>query len=353
MFLGTINLVIIFGIIVFGLWPFNFWPKNQVDWLEGQNGVHFYGRGIIFGEAPTPSSLHPFSLEICLQPEKESYDYTARILSLHDGRRTEKVVLSQWKSGLIIQKRIQHRPEESYPKVGIRNALPKGEKRFLTLTSGPDGTKVYIDGKLAGKYPGFHLSADNDSSFGRIVLGNSPRGTQPWHGNLYSLAVYGHSLTEEQVFRHYQGSVKKEGPPVEKGGLFALYLFDEHSGARANDGAGRNPLLIPSGFEVLQKTILVPPWEDFRWTLSYMKDVMTNILGFVPFGFFLSAYLRARTPSAIYRLLLISLLFTGFLGVSIELIQAHLPTRSSQLMDVIMNMLGAALGTVLFHKIVK
>jgi glycopeptide antibiotics resistance protein len=79
-------------------------------------------------------------------------------------------------------------------------------------------------------------------------------------------------------------------------------------------------------------------------------DVLTNILGFIPFGFFLSAYLSMRKPCSIFQLLLISILFAGCISLSIELIKVYLPTRNSQIIDIITNTTGTAVGVVLFFK---
>jgi glycopeptide antibiotics resistance protein len=78
-------------------------------------------------------------------------------------------------------------------------------------------------------------------------------------------------------------------------------------------------------------------------------DVLTNLLGFIPFGFFLSAYLWMRKPRSIFRLLLISVIIAGCISLSIELIQVYLPTRSSQLTDILTNIFGAFLGGILFY----
>jgi glycopeptide antibiotics resistance protein len=95
--------------------------------------------------------------------------------------------------------------------------------------------------------------------------------------------------------------------------------------------------------------ILVPPWKDFSLSRSYFMDVLTNILGFIPFGFFFSAYLWLRKPSSIYQILLTSVLLAACISLSIELIQVYLPTRASQLTDAITNIFGAFLGGILFH----
>jgi VanZ family protein len=193
--------------------------------------------------------------------------------------------------------------------------------------------------------PKFHLFFTDEKPFGHIVLGNSPTGGEYWAGNLLSLAIYNRVLTGQEISQHYQGWKRSEQEE-----LVAFYPFDERSGQRGYDHAGRHHLFIPPGFEVLRETVLVPPWKDFQLNQSYFMDILTNILGFIPFGFFFSAYLCLKKPRSIYCLFLISLLFAGFLSLSIELVQVYLPTRSSQLMDVITNVLGTVIGVALFVK---
>jgi VanZ family protein len=260
------------------------------------------------------------------------------------------MTLSQWKSTIIAQGRIQNRHPERYPKVGVKDALLQGVKRLFTITSGPEGTKIYIDGKLAGNSPRFNLFLGNEGNIGQLILGNSPTGKQYWTGNLLGLAIYNRSLTEEEVLKSFESweNNKKSSLPKEEG-LVSSYLFNERSGTLAQDHVGGHHLLIPSRFKVLQKTILVPPWKDFSLSRSYFMDILTNILGFIPFGFFFSAYLCLRKPRSTYRILLISILLAGCISLSIELIQVYLPTRSSQLTDVITNILGAVLGVILFY----
>ena len=352
---GLICLIITAVIYLAGLWPFNFWPENKVKWLLGQNGVEFYGQALICSTIPSFQSssfpMESFSLEIWLRPERESYDYAARILSFYDQQKTENMTLSQWKSTFIAQGRIQNPHPERYPKVGVKDALLKGVKRLFTITSGLEGTKIYIDGKPMGNYPKFSLFLGNEGSIGQLVLGNSPTGSQYWTGNLLGLAIYNRSLIEEEVLKSFESWEKKEEPflPKEEG-LVSSYLFNERSGTLAHDNVGGHHLIIPPRFEILQKTILVPPWEDFRLSRSYFMDILTNILGFIPLGFFFSAYLWLRKLRSTYRILLVSVLFAGCISLSIELIQIYLPTRSSQLTDVLTNMLGTAIGVSLFLK---
>jgi VanZ family protein len=351
--LGLICLVITAVFFLAGLWPFNFSPENKVRWLQDQNGVQFYGQAIIFSQIPTPYSLHPCSVELWLQPATESSSHMGRIFSILDKQGSESFFIGQWRSHLILGKGIHGK--KTYREIGIRDVLKKGDKRFVTITSGVDGTNIYVDGILMKSSPRFQLFSMNEKPSGRIVLGNSPTGGEYWTGNLLSLAIYDRVLTGEEVSQHFPQHAPQHFPqhihrPKESGGdePVSFYIFDEHSGTLAHDSVGDHHLLIPSRFKVLKKTILVPPWEDFRFTRSYLMDVLTNILGFIPFGFFFSTYLWMRKPRSIFRLLITTTVIAGCMSLSIELIQVYLPTRSSQLTDVITNILGAALGVILF-----
>jgi VanZ family protein len=337
--LGLLLLAITSGILVAGLWPFNFRPENKVRWLKDQNGVQFYGRAIIVTQLPAPFPLYPCSVELCLQSTIDESSHIGHIFSFLDEHGSETFFIGQWKSHLLLGKGIHGK--KGYNEIGIRDVLKRGDRRFVTITSGVDGANIYVDGILLKSSPRFHLFSMNDKPSGKILLGNSPKGSEYWTGNLLSLSIYNRALTGEEVSRHPQSEGSKEG------GVIGRYLFDEHSGTLVHDSVGNNHLVIPREFEVLKKTVLVPPWEDFRFTRSYLMDILTNILGFIPFGFFISAYLRMKKPRSNLGLLLLSVIIAGCISLSIELIQVYLPSRSSQLTDVITNMLGAALGTYL------
>jgi len=340
---GALCLAMTAAILVAGLWPFNFRPENKVRWLKDQNGVEFYGQTIIFSQAPAPYSLHPCSVELWLQPTAEDSPHIGHIFSFFDDKKAETFFIGQWKSHLILGKGIHGK--KTYREIGVRDVLKKGERRFVTIASGADGTNLYVDGILMKSSPRFHLFSMNEKPSGKILLGNSPRGSEYWRGNLLSLAIYDRALIGEEVSEYSHGS---KGSGEE--GLVGLYLFDEHSGTLAHDSVGGYHLVIPPRFEVLKKTILVPPWEDFRFNRSYLMDILTNILGFIPFGFFFSAYLWMRKPRSNFRLLTMSIIIAGCMSLTIELIQVYLPTRSSQLMDVITNIFGTAIGVTLFLK---
>lgn len=355
--LGVSCLAIAMVIVVAGLWPFDFRPENKVNWLRDRDGVRFYGRGIIFSDPADKDSQRllfnggPITLEIWLQSEIEPNSYLPCILSLYDGNESEEFFLGQWKSSLILRTKVLDRKSKRpFREVGVGNALPKGQSRFIAITSDEKGTCIYVDGRLEKTSPNFSIIPENRSASKQIILGNSPRGKDHWLGNISGLAIYKRLLTAEQVFDHFQNWVSGKRPsPSKEENPVAIYLFDERAGTRIQDQINRYDLLMPPRFKTPQREILVPPWRDLRLNLSYFRDIMTNIFGFIPFGFFFLAYLYERRIRSGLNLSLLSIFAGGLLSLTIELIQVYLPDRNSQLMDVFTNTIGTALGAILFH----
>lgn len=85
---------------------------------------------------------------------------------------------------------------------------------------------------------------------------------------------------------------------------------------------------------------LFAPWPP-RWV---RYDVMTNLLAYVPFGFFTGLVPRAAS----YRRRLAVAVFVGsILSLTMETLQTYLPTRDASVADLLSNTAGAAIGGVL------
>jgi len=233
------------------------------------------------------------------------------------------------------------------------NALPTGKIRFVTVTSNKKGTAIYIDGKLTKFSSSYTLINENKRLSGQIILGNSSTGNNIWTGNLLGLAIYNQSLKADQIFQHYQTWLQDGSPSSsEKEGLVSLYLFDEHHGPLVHSRLGlKHHLLIPTTFQIIEKSILTPPlpWRDIRLTLSYLTDIFINIIGFIPFGFFFSLYLYNIKHFSRRRIYFITIFLGGGISLIIELLQVYLPSRTSSLTDLICNISGTVLGVILFQ----
>jgi VanZ family protein len=372
--LGIFCLLLTAGIVIACLWPFNFHPVNKVEWVKDGNGITFNGQAIVFSLGPlaipeTASKNESITIELFIQPHREIRTIVASLLTLYD-RDLDQFIIGQWKKELIIRTRSEQLySQRHYHEIGVENALQKDATHLITITSGRETTNIYVDGNLEKSAPHFSLISEGLRLSGQLVLGNSPEGTQSWNGTYLGLAIYGRSLNSEEVLDHYhewqlETNSKDLYPKdalyrLSTGKLasrlnslrpspIALYLFDEHGGGQILDHSGnQNHLQIPANFHRLRKIILGLPAKDQWFSHSNLMDIAINIIGFAPFGFFLSAWLR-QTERLSALLVFGITIFLGFcLSLTVELIQAYLPTRDSSLLDVLSNILGTAAGVFL------
>jgi hypothetical protein len=342
------------AILMVGLWPFNFNPSNKVEWLRDGKGIRFYGQGMVISKEPlvtrqTTSSPGSITMELFIRPLKEYNNMVATILTLYMPHQ-EQFILGQWKRELIIRiPAAKAAGKRRYREIGLANILEKDTTHLIAVSSRKERTDIYVDGQRGKSFPHFSLIPAAGGLSGYLILGNSPEGIHSWNGTFLGLAVYDRSFSEKEALDHYHAWQKHERPALsEEKKPLALYLFDEQ-GEQIQDRSGnQNNLLIPATFHPLRRIILGFPAKDqwfSRWNLT---DVTINILGFAPFGFFLSAWLRLVKNLPALRVYGISILLGFCLSLAIELVQVYLPARDSSLLDVISNILGTALGVFIF-----
>jgi VanZ family protein len=350
-FLGIVCLALWLGVLGFGLWPFDFFPRNRVNWLQNQNGIHFDRYGQAFSTAPwDPSSNSAasndgsLSIEMWLHSWEKEYPQVSAIFSIEDPANLDNFAILQSGPDLLVRGQfLDTHNRVSARKLWIHNACQKGDPRFITLTSGREGTALYLEGVLERRYP---LTLKRDSFFGRFLLGHPASGHQAWTGDLLGLAIYDQTLAAVDVSKHYKvWQDARTTDLIGKQGLAAFYPFDERSGMLIHNRAGLAPnLLIPKEFRVVNKMALSQKIDISR---SDLDDIMVNILGFAPFGFFLCACLRHAKHLGKVRSILLTIALGGITSLAIELLQAYLPSRDSSLLDVIDNTLGTALGAAM------
>ena len=88
---------------------------------------------------------------------------------------------------------------------------------------------------------------------------------------------------------------------------------------------------------------LIPFKEMFRYNITsklFIKNIIGNILLFMPFGLFVTAYLDVRHTTQVVILTLIS-------SISIEIVQKIIG-RVFYVDDIILNVVGGFLGSVIF-----
>lgn len=351
--LKTICAVILGGVLVAGLWPFHA-PKNDVSWLNGEDGVRFGDYGSIVSDGTFKISQSQAksasSIEIWLEPGRIHSSGT--ILAFYQsGRRAVPFALRQSLGDLVIQLKRQKASRVDNDKIYVDDVLIFQKPVFLTICSDQSGTTIYSDGIPVKKTPTFRFS-DQDLT-GQLIIGNSPITTHNWSGKLRAFAIYDHDLTASEVSQHYLNWVKKKGTDIDKSeGLVALYLFDERGGNVAHNRMDPTTnLQIPNRFFILSEQFLERPWDEFQLTRHYWEDISINIAGFIPVGFFFCAYFSAIRKFRQAMWLTTALGFA--VSLTIEVLQAFLPTRDSGMTDLITNTFGTALGTMLWRWTVR
>jgi len=336
-------------ILVAGLWPFHS-PKNDVTWLAGGNGIRIGNHGCLVSSGPLRAydskDNSSGSLELWIKPAFATKG--RRTILAFEGPGDDATAFSLQQNGntLIIQRKntdvngVLHTAEFVF-----REALVGDSRTELTVTMGPHDTRVYRNGVLATT----SLLIGNPTPVfaGRLVLGNFLNVGGTWPGQVYGLAIYGRQLAPEEVTSHYEEWNNSHQPTVtQQERPVALYSFTERAGRTVHDQLGsHNNLLIPERYLVLHPQFLSAPWRHFRSTPGYWKDVAINIIGFVPFGFSFFAYFSTVRVSK--KAALIAVLLGFFTSLTIEVLQAWLPTRNSGINDLITNTLGTGLGVLL------
>ena len=210
-----------------------------MEWIQNGNGIRFYGQGIVFSRESlvTPavtSRKAPFTIELLIRPIKEPDENMPSILTLYDGN-LEQIIISHWKTTLIIQSAYG---QNEHREIGIANALRKDITHLIIVTSGEEGTDIYVDGKIEKSFP-HSLLPDDQKPAGYLILGNSPGGDSPWNGAFFGLAILDRSLSGEEALAHYR-AWQERGQPLFSGNEkpLALYPFDEHGGDQILDRSG-------------------------------------------------------------------------------------------------------------------
>lgn len=222
---GLVCAFVLCGILVAGLAPFRR-PRNAVTWLGNENGPRFGRYGTIWssGEFAASTRNEPScSLEIWLQPNLANA--SSSILGFYTPENPLQFSVHQYRASLILIRKNQADPPGTQL-IGIANVLRPIKPAFITITSGPQKTSIYVDGSLVKPFPLFQIGAD---CVGQLVFGTSSIENDSWTGELRGLAIYKRELTPAEVLRHYETWTTRGRPAVSGDeNAMRIYLFDEH-----------------------------------------------------------------------------------------------------------------------------
>ena len=309
--------------------------------LHNETGVRFERFGIAYAEINNlynPSSSKNFTIEIAIKPEISRFYKFDLIMTIHDGKDSDQLIIGQWQTGLIIMNGDDYSHKRKTKRISADIFNKPFKKMMLTVKTGDNGTRLYINGKLIKSDPDLTLMFPAGKKV-ILTLGNSVYGNNSWNGNIYGFALYDHHLPNKIIENHFKGWKKinsftgyiDENP---------LLLFDFDKSESSSFSEKNSELIIPAYFPLLKKRILEAPWVG----IDNFRDMIINLLGLMPLGFILYALFLNLFTMPHKKIILITILICFVISLFIEITQAWIPSRSSQSLDLILNAAGGGLG---------
>jgi VanZ family protein len=340
--------VIVMGITLgAGLWPFSFHVKNQAWWKPEQAGLYFGNTGMALSDgkfAGRATVATGCSIELWIEP-RLAWD-SSTILSFYEPGITPRIQVRQSGDDLVYTTSDGPEGQNKKRNVFVDRVFRKGERILVTLTSSDDTLNLYVNGVLKKSVKNMQMRAADFS--GTLIVANAPYGNLSWTGTFRGLALYDRALRAEEISEDYNlWQHDRELQARKAAQAYSLYLFSEQSGDRLHNVGRAGPdLIIPKSYFIIQPDLLVPFWKEYRPSSEYARDLAINVFGLVPLGVCFAALFAWLI--GIRR----SLLYTTVLGfcvsLTIEVLQAFIPTRFSGTTDLITNTSGTALGAWLY-----
>lgn len=348
--LGFLCLLLAGTLLAFGLWPFNPFPPNHVAWLPNEDGLRFTKDGVVFSSASLKfdamAARSSCALELWLQPAEGSTSDPTTFLAFYSAESPLKFRLLQFRDELLLrsQKR-DSSGRQRQAELAVGNVFRQSVPVLIGISVSRGETTIYLNGSLATRSTQFPSSCDDLT--GQLILGSSPVAYKTWHGDMLGLALYDHGLSSGDALAHFEAWKNRSASSYIDDSASTAFYFRERTGRLTRNQVTSQPdLQIPLTFNIPHKRILLPPWKEFYPTREYVADLIVNVVGFIPWGFLFYAYLkfgRGHDRSGSLTLL------AGFaISLTIELLQAFIPSRYSGTTDLITNTFGTGLGILIW-----
>ena len=286
-----------------------------------------------------------WTIEIVVVPGSIRKKGFSPLLVMHDGVDRRQLAIWQYGALLIVMNGNDYSYSRREPRIVAKNVLSLQQTRHLAITSGKQGTHLFVDGILAAADSKWKLSIPVHGNPLRLVLGNSVYGKHGWTGDLHGLAISGEAFSAETVRLRFErwaaghslDFLKQETPAL-------LYTFDPKTAGNIAAQPIRQDLQIPEKMIVLKKSFLSIPGKHLNWNRDAVGDLVLNAVGFMPLGAVLYGFLQCSSGLFTRHKKLAAVVLCMMLSLGIELAQAWIPTRVSSPTDLMLNTFGAWLG---------
>jgi len=192
--------------------------SGSVRWLEGRNGIALDSSV----EAPASAQRRgadslrdalvtagEFSLEVWVRGAGIEQGGPARIVTLSPNPWQRNFMLGIEGEDVRVRLRTTETDENGTPDIRFKGAASAQLEHYVVTFSG--GTvALYRNGQLFGaEQRGGDLS--NWESGYTLLFGNEVEGERPWIGELYTVAIYGRGLSDEEIARNFAAGSNPAG----------------------------------------------------------------------------------------------------------------------------------------------
>lgn len=354
---AILTIVMVAVALFFGLRPRAWFVENDAHLLPAPGGLQFGGNGIAFVR-DLHLDLHDdkpagFTIELAATPGSDRSPGFSPLLVISDGTDERQLAVWQYQRALIVMNGDDYDYQRRQPRLVARNVLTPDQEQLLTITSGAQGTRLYIDGEHAAAMQNWRLTFPQRRPL-HLVLGNSIYAKHGWIGRLHGLAIFAESMDAESIKQRFdRWSVDHTFTPLSMPSLQVLYTFAESSDQSVKDESGGSQHLhLPVHLQALKRSILSMPGKAARWNRNLMRDMLINILGFIPLGLVFAVFLMRSFSINQQKRVWLAVAMCLLLSLSIEIVQAWIPNRTSSLPDLMLNTIGGWIGVMLANKVV-
>ena len=314
--------------------------------------LEFRGNGLAYtGVLSLPDAVTPneaATLFLVLDPDRGSSQRGFQVIAtFNSGDSQSQFAVAQWRRQLIVMNGDNYDHSMRRPRLTTEITDDADRFVFLAIRFGPGSSELFVDGvRTSAVSSTFKLPADETKL--RLILGDSVELQNAWSGRIAGFALFQDRLPEAELARAWQHwSAHQRFSLAAPAAASVYYNFAEPPGAEVVDLAGGgNDLLLPPIRRPLQ-----PDFASLSLQPSSAQDMLVNVLGFVPFGFLLAWVLGSGSRLTGGRMLIVVIVVSGLFSGAIEMSQAWLPARTSSMLDLILNISGAACGAII-HRLV-
>lgn len=337
---GLLLLLCVAGIVLACLSPFNFFTPNHVTGFAG-GGVEFKDPSIAYTSDTVTklAGVERFTMSLHIIPSYHPFNPSiGQIIGSGVDSKRSNFSLRQRSQELCL---MIGADSGDYPQCIflVQEIFVKPDILWIDLVFDGSMLRSYVNG-IAHDSVRYDVPLHWSGSY-PILAGNSPDLLHPWSGRIESFALFSEVLSPES-----RGGGWRTQPWFKP--LLLYRTYDTTRSIITDDGTGKAAdLIVPENYRPYQR-IYFEPFSCFcPW------DIVINIIGFVPLGFFLSLLFR-RTGLGALKGMILTLVLGSLMSFMMELFQAYLPTRGSQISDIVYNSVGTVPGyylcKILYYK---